>query len=138
MTTISISRRHKHIFPKCFSRRLSNLVLEAMMTVQNEGLSPSCIPLYFYKFGPISLHLLIWDHYSHNISDFQIFRTEHHRRDIAGFRGGGHGARTPLFARNLLFIACKTQDLRPKIFEFFLVFRGVGVPPPFLERAPLF
>jgi hypothetical protein len=55
-----------------------------------------------------------------------------------GFRGGPRGPRgpgPPLFAQNLPLNVSKTQDLRPKIREFFAILGGgppvFGAGPPF-------
>jgi hypothetical protein len=52
-----------------------------------------------------------------------------------GFRGGARGPGPPLFAQNLPSYVSKTQNLRPKIREFFCNFGGwaplLGAGPPF-------
>jgi hypothetical protein len=53
-------------------------------SIQNEGLSPSCIVLSFDRFGSISWHsiwvLLALSHFI--FSGFPSFRPEHHWRDL--------------------------------------------------------
>jgi hypothetical protein len=51
---------------------------------QIEGSPPSYTALSFYGFGSISRHSVVCfpDLYSHNISDFPIFRPEYYWRDI--------------------------------------------------------
>jgi hypothetical protein len=55
---------------------------------QNEGLSPSCIALFFDRFGSMSWHS-IWFSSDGSFSfhifslNYQLFRPEHHWRDLS-------------------------------------------------------